>query len=734
MQEQTFKIQSSDTKMETLLKDETLFVQSNGSIGSRNHFTEGYGSYDHPVTLMNGYFNTYPFKYEENYDQFPQVGETIVNLPDASRVDIFFDQHPIHLEHMTLIENHREYDLQTGCVKRQSTYQEGDLVIQITEEKLVAHDVDLIITKLTLKANRPGKFELLSKLRMPRLVQHTQYDPRLAHAKKHLNLLEMTAKNNFGYCTVETTHTQQKMRVYVSHSIPMIYTVVSDDIQAKTTFSFESEPIVLTKYAYFTKNMDEPTHIKPAYFQETFENRLLKEYKRLHEFWKQSNIHVDHPKLDTILKYNVFMLHHHSPSDGLSSIAAKGISGEGYEGHYFWDTETYMLPYFILTNPVKAKSLLMYRYHNLDKAKHEARNLGAKRGAKIPWRTISGHESSPYYPAGSAQIHINSDVALAVMNYYYATNDFEFMMSYGLELLIETALFYLEYGSFAQGQFHLNGVTGPDEYTALVNDNYYTNRLAQIHMQFVCDFISKHKDTVQPCLDKLEIQSYDLDQMALAAKQMTLLVDSSLGIYKQDEGFLNKQELPIESIPKTNFPLLLHYHPLYIYRHQILKQADTVLAMILENHPVNPRFQKTTDYYLKRTTHDSSLSKCAYGIAKYRLGETKQAFEYFESIAELDFLDLKQHTKHGLHMANAGGSYLMVMYGLLGLQFGPHLVLAPVRQSEIKSIDVSFRYQGCALQITVENNTICIKTDHPIQICVYGETMSVMNQLIFSVK
>ena len=227
---------------------------------------------------------------------------------------------------------------------------------------------------------------------------------------------------------------------------------------------------------------------------------MKKKKIRLKTFWTISNVGVSKGILDQTLKYNAYMLYHHSPSDGYRSIAAKGISGEGYEGHYFWDTETYMLPYFILTHKEKAKALLMFRYHTLDEARLEAKNLGATRGAKIPWRTISGVESSPYYPAGSAQIHINSDVALAFINYYYATKDEDFMFSYGVELLLETALFYLEYGHFKNDTFHLYGVTGPDEYTAIINDNYYTNKLAKTHMSFIYNFIKKHKKSLYWCV------------------------------------------------------------------------------------------------------------------------------------------------------------------------------------------------------------------------------------------
>ena len=235
-------------------------------------------------------------------------------------------------------------------------------------------------------------------------------------------------------------------------------------------------------------------------------------------------------------------------------------------------------------------------------------------------------------------------------------------------------------------------------------------------------------------LDKLNINELDLETLKRASNQMSLLKDDKLGILKQDDSFLNKKELPIDSIDKNKRPLLLHYHPLYIYKHQILKQADTVLAMVLVDDIDKTTYEKTVDYYLARTTHDSSLSKCAYGIAKYRLGQSKIASEYFMSIASLDFKDLKNHTRHGLHMANAGGSYLMMTLGLLGLVFGETLTLRPAKQKEIDYYELTFTYQSILIHVCYQKETFSITTSGPLDIIYYDEALHVEHQLNLGVR
>lgn len=739
-QQDNFIIISSKKDMATILSDETIFSQANGVLGTRNHFIEGYGKQDYPQTYINGFYNTYPFHYEENYQQFPQVGQTIVNLPDTSHTQMSFNEKKIDLLNCQMQHVSRTLDMKKGLVKRESEYHiSDDNVINIIEEKLVPYNENLIISRVTIHTSLSGVLELKSILRMPLIKQETNNDPRLSSAKKHLNLVKIGLLDQSGYIIAQTTESKLKVISAIHHDINMEYQIEDGQLFAYQRFNMNPyESIQFTKYSVYisdltSKNLKEDL-IKELNTIQPFEYYLKKEVRNKEKFWEHTHLELSDKLLEKALRYNIYQLNLSGGKNSKMHIAAKGISGEGYEGHYFWDTETYMLPFFILTQPDRAKVLLKYRYDKLDEAREEAKNLGCTRGAKIPWRTINGKESSPYYPAGSAQIHINSDIALAFINYYHATKDDEFINRYGVEVLLETALFYLEYGHFKDNHFHLDNVTGPDEYTTIVNDNYYTNRMAKMHLEFIYDYVTKNMDKLSSLLKKLGITQDDLNQMNLAASQMTLLINEKDRIIEQDQTFMKKKELDITKLSRDQFPLLLHHHPLFIYRHQVLKQADAVLAMVLMDDQPRDIYQNTFDYYLKRTTHDSSLSKGIYGIAAYKLGRHQLAYEYFKEVSELDLIDQRKHTRYGLHLANLGGSYLMLIYGVLGLRMNSILTINPVEQDELPHYKLNFTYQGAKMVVEHENKMITISTDKPIKLKVYGNIVDVEKILTFGVN
>lgn len=724
--------------LEELFVDETIFSQANGVLGTRGHFAEGYGLFDYPQTYINGFYNLYPLSYEENYQQFPQFGQTIVNLPDASQIRLESDEGPIHMHHMALVDLKRTMDMSKGITTRIATYQskKGTLFL-VKEEKIVPSNTMMIITKLSLSSpSYEGPIRMISTLTMPKPRRPRNMDPRLPHALKHLDLVELHTSEHYGYLTAITTQSLLKIRVGMTHDVAFQYRVEYNDILATRDENLKkNQTLEVIKYQIY-----DPRPVLDTGFEaglnhlKDFEAYVNQERVVKKRFWDQTFLDLDDPQLAQALRYNIYQLDQSGGIKDTISIAAKGLSGDGYEGHYFWDTEVYMLPFFILTQPEKAKRMLTYRYTILDEARKEARNLGIQRGAKIPWRTINGKESSPYYPAGSAQIHINSDIAFSIIMYYRMTQDDEFMIQYGVELLLETALFLLDWGHFKEGSFHIDGVTGPDEYTAIVNDNYHTNKMAQTHFDFTYRFIMDHLDRLTALLEKLNVTEVDLHQLMEASQKMTLLSDPKTGIIQQDKTFMEKKEWDLAAIPKHHFPLLLHFHPLHIYKHQVLKQADALVAMVLHQDLDQDTFEKTLAYYLKRTTHDSSLSKCMYGIALYRMGHDTLAYDYFHSVATLDLLDHKKHTTYGLHLANLGGSYLMMVYGLFGITIKDRICINPVKQNMIKKAEFRMRYKDSTIRVSLEKETITLSTDRPIELMVHGVLTTVEKDITIGVK
>jgi alpha,alpha-trehalose phosphorylase len=716
-----------------LAVDETIFSQSNGILGVRGCFAEGTGqSTDDPFALINGFYNTIPYHYEENSIHFPQVGQTIVKLMDTTSITIETNQGKLNLSDAKLVDLQRWYVLSEGLTKRQAVYElkNGQKLI-LREERIVSQTKKyLVVSHIEIESiDYNGPLVITSRIRMPQINEVAHNDPRVGQIMKHLKFISNGVSSDMASIKAQTEVSHLEIEVAMTHDEDFVYSTNQENVQAQMTKQIEAKTVLgFTKYQIFNTELTNPDHKSTKDLCEGIEDYpSLKQQQAqwAQSFWAMNTMNLSDPESLIALQYTVYQLNSSGGDHEMLQIAAKGISGVGYEGHYFWDTEIYMLPYFILTQPEKAKRLLMYRYHHLKQARQEARKLGIQTGIKIPWRTINGTETSPYYPAGSAQIHINSDLAYVIMQYYNATQDDDFMIHYGFELMLETALFVLEYGVFKDKAFHINTVTGPDEYTALVNDNYYTNSMAKRHFENVIEYASAHRQEVLPIYKKASVEPSILDRLRQAAEHMNLIQDESLKIYAQDEFFLSKKEIDLASIPADKHPLLLHYHPLFIYRHQLLKQSDALLSLVLLNATKDEYYRNSFDYYLARTTHDSSLSKCMYGIAAYALGKAEMGYEFLMDSLQIDLENTKQHTQHGLHMANMGGTYLLIAYGLLGIRLDKVLVIAPARQTQFKEVSLSFVYQGCHLSVEVKDTVVEITTDKPILIMLFDKQVLV---------
>jgi len=356
-------------------------------------------------------------------------------------------------------------------------------------------------------------------------------------------------------------------------------------------------------------------------------------------------------------------------------VPAKGLTGQGYEGHYFWDGEIYVLPYVTYTDPRLAGNLLLFRWAGLDRARAHARELGHA-GALFPWRTINGDEASAYYAAGTAAYHINADIAYAIRKYALATLDSDFVLGGGVDVVVETARMWLSLGDFSErrgGAFCINNVTGPDEYTAVVDNNRFTNMMARENLRAAIRAVNfvrqSHPADYERLVDRTKLDVAELDDWERAAQSMYLPVDEKTGIHPQDDSFLDKPRWECAQIPADKHPLLLHYHPLTLYRHQVLKQADVVMAMFLVGSDFSPTDKRRNfDYYDPLTTRDSSLSSCVQSIVATEVGYEDKAMEYFLEAVLVDLGDIAGNVIDGIHIASAGGVWMALTYGFGGMR------------------------------------------------------------------
>jgi alpha,alpha-trehalose phosphorylase len=452
-------------------------------------------------------------------------------------------------------------------------------------------------------------------------------------------------------------------------------------------------PIQLTKYiAYHTSRTVSPEELcgraewtLDRVSVQGFEQLLASQQQYMDEFWRRSDVRIkdvrqDRTKRTTVevqqaIRFNLFHVLQASARAENAGVPAKGLTGQAYEGHYFWDTEIYLLPFLTYTSPWIAKNLLSFRYNMLPQARARARELG-HRGAMFPWRTISGEEASAYYAAGTAQYHINADIVYALRKYVQATGDERFLCDCGAEMLVETARLWLDLGFYSEtkgGRFCINAVTGPDEYNTVVNNNAFTNLMARENLRYAAETVralqESAPDAHMALVDKTSLELAEVHAWRRAADNMYVPYDEKLKIIPQDDGFLDREPWDFCNTPPHRYPLLLFYHPLNIYRKQVIKQADVILAMFLlgDAFPLEAK-KRNFDFYDPLTTGDSSLSSCVEAIVAAQTGDVDKAIRYGMAALLMDLADVGGNVKDGCHIASMGGTWMMLVYGFGGMR------------------------------------------------------------------
>lgn len=712
----------------TLARDETLFHCANGYLGVRGCLEEGAADEKASVrgTYINGFCDDEEICYGERLYGFPQTKQVMVNLPDAQSVHLwaggsFARSWDAAAEGVT-----RRIDFAAGTAERTLLYHtpRGTLRVAVTRLASLLKKELFILRYRVTSLDYAGEIRLESTLNGDVTNFCDPEDPRVAsEGQIRLRVTRRLLDGGFLGLCVETAASGRGLGCAVVHAMDgqeAEFRGLGSLLTARFSRQLRpGETAELVKYCAYTDAPDEgdllalACRIAAFAREKGFDYWAAGQRTYLDAFWRRSRVCVSgDERTQAYLDLCEYELLCAAGQNGRSSVAAKGLSGEGYEGHYFWDCETYVFPFFLMSAPEMAKNLLDFRYRLLGAARAHARTLGHERGALYPWRTITGSECSAYYPSGSAQYHINADIAHAFCQYWYATQD-EAYLPCICEVLVETARLYLDVGHMLDGQFRIDGVTGPDEYTCLVDNNYYTNVGAAntfLEAAALCRRLAQIGG-FDALREKTGVTQEELDAFAAAADAMYLPMDERLGICKQDDSFLNKKRWELRDIPPENFPLLMHYHPLYINRRQVCKQADTVLAHFLYREETPLVMRRSYAYYEPITTHDSSLSACVFSMMAARLGDREKAMEYFNATVGIDLNDQSGNTRDGLHIANMGGAYLSVVAGFGGVRLDANGLRLfpllpenwtgysfPIVQSGSRLL-VSVNRDGCALRL-----------------------------------
>ena len=724
-----------------LVQMETLFSTANGYLGMRGVFEEGT-----PVgqngTFINGFYESWPIVYAEEAFGFAKTGQTIVNATDSKIIRLYVDDEPFDLPSANLLKFERVLDMQNGTLDREVLWQTpSGKQVSIRSRRLVSFEhrhLAAICYEVTI-LNAKAPVVISSEMHYDASARASEGDPRLAKGFKERVLLPQQhwVKDRRIVLSHITRNSRMTLACGVDHEFetksPYFYHSQCSEDDGKVVFSVDAQPgvpIRLVKYmTYHTSDhfpaqelCDRAGRTLDRALVHGFDDLLVSQRQYLDDFWYRSDVKIDgypqHP-VDTtecmqqVLRFNLFHVLQASARSEGGGVAAKGLTSHAYEGNYFWDMEIYLQPFLIYTAPRIAKNLLLFRYSILDKARQRAREVNQD-GALFPWRTINGEEASAYYAAGTAQYHINADIIYALKKYIDATGDKEFLLNEGAEMLVETARMWYSLGFFSkrvEGQFCIHGVTGPDEYNAVVNDNTYTNLMARENLWYAASTVEmlrdRHPDWFIVLVDKTKLELSEVENWRKAADNMYLPFDERLKIHIQHDSFLDEKVWDFENTPADKYPLLLHFHPLVIYRHQVIKQADIVLAMFLLGDKFSPEQKRHNfDYYDPLTTGDSSLSVSIQSIAAAEIGYLEKAMEYAKYAVLMDLGDVAGNVKDGCHIAAMGGAWMVAVYGFAGMRdYNGHLSFHPKLPETVKRLRFPLTIQGQRLEVDIQEET-----------------------------
>lgn len=722
-------------------RNETIFALGNGHLGLRGNFEEGYcNAVD--GTYVNGFYEETPIVYGEIAFGYAKNRQVMLNVANGKIIRLSVAGEPLDLSTGTLLAYERRLDLRAGLLHRTLHWRSPSGVevevairrlVSIARRHVAAIDYRLRVRRapkavlLRIESEVDGDTHNQSGADDPRIGTHFR-EPALTVTRREAG---DGSEAMSGIVVQETTNTRFALACAFDHAV-----VGSLPAWVRTEAKGEAARICLvgelpetveqqtaielhfTKFLAYCTSLDLPKEEFEERAREAaaeakaagFEALAAEQQDDLARFWATADVSIDgDDALQQSIRYNLFSLFQSAGRDGRTSIAAKGLTGEGYEGHYFWDTEIYVLPVFIYLEPSIARALVQYRLSILDKARERAVEM-SQRGALFPWRTIGGEETSPYYPAGTAQYHIDADIVFAFQRYLAATEDRELLLSRGAEMVFETARLWADLGDYSEtkgGDFCINEVTGPDEYSALVNNNLYTNLMAQANLEYAVELAERLRSEsaaeYRRIAASIALDDAEVEEWRRAAVRMHVPFDRDRGIHRQDDLFLDRTVWDFANTPAESYPLLLHFHPLVIYRYQVLKQPDVVLAQVLRGDRFSmAEKRRNFDYYDAITTGDSSLSPCIQSVAAAELGYIEKAYAYFMRTARMDLDDVNGNVHNGIHTASMAGTWISLIYGFAGMRdYRGRLSFNPSLPEQWSRLTLKLRFQGRLLEITL---------------------------------
>ncbi|HUY42483.1 MAG TPA: glycosyl hydrolase family 65 protein [Acidimicrobiales bacterium] len=711
-------VRETSLDLDVLAQSESVFTLSNGHIGWRGNLDEGEphglsGSY------LNGVHELRPFPYAEAGYGYPEQDQVVINVTDGKVIRLLVDDEPFDVRYGELQSHERCLDLRTGTLDRRVEWTSpSGRRIRVTSKRIVSlvqrsvaaisYDVEAL--------DHPVRLVIQSELVTNEPSEPASNDPRASSSIDLPLRGEYHAHDDLRCVLVHRTNfSEQSMAVAMDHEVEgpasmKVHSESFDDL-GRVTVTASLEPgehlrlIKYVTYGWSTARSNEALRDQVdgalvAASDTGFDGLCTQQREFLDDFWDRSDVELEgDEEIQQAVRFSLFHILSSAARSERRAIPAKGLTGNGYNGHAFWDTETFVLSVLSYTLPEAVAHALRWRHDTLPLAATRAQKLGLK-GATFPWRTINGAECSAYWPAGTAAFHVGADVADAAIRYLHATHDREFEATVGMELLTATARLWFSLGHFdREGGFRIDGVTGPDEYSAIADNNIYTNLMAQRNLLAAAETAERHAEAALA----LEVEKTEIAGWRRAAESMVVPFDHTLGVHSQSERFTEHEVWDFAATTSEQYPLLLHFPYFDLYRKQVTKQADLVLAMFLRSDAFTPEQKRTNfEYYEQLTVRDSSLSACCQSVMAAEVGHLALAYDYLAEAALMDLDNLEHNTRDGLHMASLAGTWIGLVAGLGGMrEHGPTLKFAPQLPEGIARLAFNVAFLGRRLHVEV---------------------------------
>jgi alpha,alpha-trehalose phosphorylase len=736
-------VRETELDLDRLAQTESVFALANGHLGLRANLDEG-EPFGLPGTYLNGFYELRPLPYAESAYGNPEASQTVVNVTNGKLIRLLVQDEPFDVRYGQLRSHERVLDLRAGLLHRRAEWQSPTArVVRVSSTRLVSFTQRSVAAILYEVEPLDGEAPLVvqSELVANESLPMSEPDPRAAAALAAPLESQMYGGTNHGAVLVHSTRSSAlTVAAAMDHVIDGPPGTASSveafpDVARLTitTTAGPGKPLRIIKFlAYGWSSQRSVAAVRDqvaaalAGAKQTGWDGLVEEQRAsLDRYWDHADIEIDgDAELQQAVRFALFHTIQAGARGEQRAIPAKGLTGAGYDGHTFWDTEAFVLPVLTYVAPRATGDALRWRHETLELARKRATTLGLQ-GAAFPWRTISGEECSGYWPAGTAAFHINADIADAVIRFQMATDDHEFDRDVGVELLVETARLWRSLGHHdAAGRFRIDGATGPDEYSALADNNVYTNLMAQRNLRGAADAAER-----QPArAAELGVDQEEMASWRDAAEAMVIPYDSALGVHPQAEEFTEHARWPFETTSPEQYPLLLHFPYFDLYRKQVVKQADLVLALFVCGAEfTDEQKDRDFDYYEQLTVRDSSLSAGTQAIVAAEVGHLELAYDYFAEAALMDLEDLEHNTRDGVHIASLASAAAVAIAGFGGMRdHGGQLSFKPRLPGALTRLSFRVRFRARRLMVEVEREraTYSLMTGEPIEISHHGESLT----------